>query len=104
MQIFDKLCFETKISFLPRAFQAIDLNKPSASARAAQSAHHHSSLLFTVTIHDRNRGKGQERGGYEKPLRIHFWLPASTAADEAIKFHTTASNTPLSSEKFPRRE
>lgn len=60
------------------------------SARAAQAAHHHSSSLFTVTIHDRNRG-GEGQGGDTRPLASNSRLSKATAADEAIKFHTPAS-------------
>lgn len=85
-----RVVFETKIAFVHRASE--DPDKPSMSARAAQGAHHHSSSLFTVTIHDRNRER-EEQEGIRGPLASNSRLLASkaTAADEAIKFHTAAS-------------
>lgn len=75
-------------SSLERFERSIWINLRRAH-RLRRAAHHHSSLLFTVTIRDRNREKGW------KPLPTHSWLPMSTAADEAIKFHTIASRTRL---------
>jgi len=43
------------------ALQRTNPNKPSVSAQAALGAHH-SSSLFTVTIHDRNRERERCEG------------------------------------------